>query len=75
VFVQCFWRLFGTFKKSNKFLQPSKFVIGHPCLNKWKIMTNYMNFLLSSTRFPFATCWATKAHPWNATYCFSFLTC
>jgi hypothetical protein len=31
--------------------------MGFPCLNKWKIMTNYTNFLLHTPRSPFTTCW------------------
>jgi hypothetical protein len=39
--------------------------MGCPCLNKWKIMTNYTNFLLHTPRSPFTTCWfdATLLNP------------
>jgi hypothetical protein len=31
--------------------------MGFPCLNKWKIMTNYTNFLLHTPRSAFTACW------------------
>ncbi len=40
--------------------------MGCPCFNKWKIVTNYTNFLLRTLRLAFTTCWfdaTTRLNP------------
>jgi hypothetical protein len=70
---QCFQRQCSTFKNWKSLLKFSKFVIGRPCWNKWKIATNYTYFFFFYVLSPFTTCTTTISHSLEACS-FSFFT-
>ncbi len=70
----CLWGQFYTFKNLKSPFNPSKSIIGWPCLRRCQITTNWMYFFFLSA-LPPSSSWATTMSKPLATKNFSFFTC